>query len=85
MTHGSPNGFLFPILGALRALLVEKNGQYEWDRNPFQILDKVGPELVYTTIERSRTLGNDPVKVGKDTGNWRTLYMQVKLEAMNAK
>ncbi len=85
MTHGSPNGFLFPILGALRALLVEKNGQYEWEHDPFQILDKVGPELVYTTIERSRTLGNDPVKVGKDTGNWRTLYMQVKLEAMNAK
>ena len=85
ISHGSPNGFLFPVLGALRALLVEKNGKYEWTHNPFTILDKVGPDLVCTTVERSRTLGNDPVKVGKDTGNWQTLYMRVKFEAMSTK
>ena len=85
MTHGSPNGFLFPVLGALRALLVEKDGRYVWTHNPFDILDKVGPDLVCTTVERSRTLGNDPVKVGKDTGNWQTLYMRVMFEAMSIK
>lgn len=83
MTHGSPNGFLFPVLGALRALLREKDGYYVWTRDPFEVLDKVGPELVCTTVERSRTLGNDPVKVGKDTGNWQTLYMLVMVNAMN--
>lgn len=46
-------------------------------------MDKVGPELVCTTVERSRTLGNDPVKVGKDTGNWQTLYMLVMVDTMN--
>lgn len=85
ISHGSPNGFLFPVLGALRALLVEKDGKYQWTHNPFAILDKVGPDLVCTTVERSRTLGNDPVKVGKDTGNWQTLYMRVKFEAMISK
>lgn len=85
ISHGSPNGFLFPVLGALRALLVEKDGKYEWTHNPFDILEKVGPDLVCTTVERSRTLGNDPVKVGKDTGNWQTLYMRVMFEAMNVK
>lgn len=85
ISHGSPNGFLFPVLGALRALLVEKNGKYEWTHNPFDILEKVGPDLVCTTVERSRTLGNDPVKVGKDTGNWQTLYMRVMFEAMSAR
>lgn len=83
MKHGSPNGFLFPVLGALRALLKEEDGVYVWKQNPFEILDKVGPDLVYTTIERSRTLGNDPVKVGKDTGNWQTLYMRVMFESMS--
>ena len=82
ITHGSPNGFLFPILGSLRALLKEENGQYDWASNPFDILDKAGPELVWTTVERSRTLGNDPVKVGKDSGNWQTLYMRVMFAAM---
>ena len=85
ISHGSPNGFLFPVLGALRALLVEKDGKYEWTHNPFDILEKAGPDLVCTTVERSRTLGNDPVKVGKDTGNWQTLYMRVMFEAMSTK
>ena len=85
MSHTSPNGFIYPVLGALRALLVEENGAYKWTQNPFKILDEVGPDLVCTTIERSRTLGNDPVKVGKDTGNWQTLYMRVAFAAMTSK
>ncbi len=84
ITHGSPNGFIFPILGALRALLEEKNGVYSWICDPYKVLDKVGPELLCTTVDRSRTLGNLPGQVGKDSGNWRTLYMLVKFEAMKA-
>lgn len=82
MQYSSPNGFLFPILGALRALLKEENGVYTWVANPFEVLDKVGPDLVCTTVDRSRTLGNNPNGVGKDSGNWQTLYMRVKFEAM---
>ncbi len=82
ISHTSPNGFIYPVLGALRALLVEENGMYKWSQDPYEMLDKVGPDLVCTTVERSRTLGNDPVKVGKDTGNWQTLYMRVAFAAM---
>ena len=85
MKYASPNGFIFPILGALRTLLVEKDGLYSWKYNPFAILDRVGPDLIDTTVERSRTLGYDPVKVGKDVGNWKTLYMRVMVEAMTMK
>ena len=83
MSHTSPNGFIYPVLGALRALLEEKDGVYTWTKDPFILLDEVGPDLVCTTVERSRTLGNDPVKVGKDTGNWQTLYMRVAFAAMS--
>ena len=84
MQHLSPNGFIFPILGAFRALLNEnEDGTYGWTKDPFGMLDKVGPELVATTVERSRTLGNNPNAVGKDKGNWDTLYMSVKFEAMD--
>lgn len=85
MSHGSPNGFIFPILGSLRALLEEKDGAYNWSCDPFVMLDKIGPELVCTTVDRSRTLGNNPAQVGKDSGNWQTLYMRVKFEAMSMK
>ena len=78
----TPNGFLFPILGSLRALLEERDGVYCWKKNPFEILDKVGPELVTTTIDRHRTLGNNPNAVGKDGGNWKLLYMRVMMEAL---
>lgn len=81
MRYKTPNGFLYPILGAFRALLEEKNGVYTWKKNPFDVMDDVGPMLVNTTIERSRSLGNNPQSVGKDTGNWQTLYMFVMLAA----
>jgi hypothetical protein len=45
-------------------------------------LEKIGPELVFLTVDRSRNSGNDPVKVGKDAVNWQTLYMRVMFAAM---
>lgn len=79
MDYSTPTGFLYPILGAFRALIKEEDGVYEWRKNPFIVIDDLGPELVETTIERSRSLGNNPQSVGKDSGNWKTLYMIVKL------
>ena len=76
--HASPNGFIFPILGSLRAIVVEENGVYAWAGDPYTLLDTVGGELVNTTVDRSRTLGNNPAQVGKDSGNWKTLYMICK-------
>lgn len=79
MEYSSPTGFIYPILGAFRALLKEQNGVYIWKKNPFIVANDLGAELVDTTVERSRTLGNNPQSVGKDTGNWKTLYMTIKL------
>lgn len=76
--HNTPTGFIYPILGSLRAdIIVDENGNYCWKSDPFKLLDDVGPELVQTTVERSRTLGGNPNAVGKDTGNWKTLFMIV--------
>ena len=81
--HSTPKGFLYPILGAFRALVVEENGKYTWGKtNPFEIMDKIGPELVTTTVERSRQNGNNPNKTGKDTTLWGPLYMRVMMEKM---
>ncbi|MFC2648001.1 MAG: AIPR family protein [Coriobacteriaceae bacterium] len=78
ITTSTPTGFLYPILGSLRAMeKVSEDGTYYFDGNPFQMLDKVGKDLVATTVERSRSLGGNPNAVGKDTGNWKTLYMTV--------
>lgn len=87
MDFSTPTGFIYPILGAFRALLEEKaDGYYTWKMDPFEVMDILGKELVCTTVDRSRTLGNNPQSVGKDRGHWRTLYLTVKmfvLENMN--
>lgn len=56
---------------------------YAWKTKPFQIFDNIGKDLVETTVERSRTLGNSPQAVGKDIGNWKTLHTAAALEMMN--
>jgi len=78
----SPNGFIYPILGAFRALLREDGGAYGWKANPFGILDRVGPDLVESTVSMSRSLGNNPQSAGKDVNLWKTLYMTVAFAAI---
>lgn len=77
MEHRTPKGFLYPIVGAFRALLEEKDGVYQWKANPFEYFEEMGKNLVCDTVERSRTLGNNPNAVGKDTNHWKQLYNNV--------
>ncbi len=81
MDYQTPAGFIYPILGAFRALLKENpdTNKYEWTKNPVAVANLIGPDLVNTTVECSRNLGNNPQSVGKYTGNWKTLYQSVKL------
>lgn len=80
MSYNSPKGFIYPILGAFRALVYEnENGQYDWKADPLAVLDNAGPMLVDGTVELSRALGNNPNAVGKNLSNWRNLYMTVLL------
>ncbi len=77
MDYATPYGFLYPILGAFRALIKEENGQYVWAKDPFETLDKLGPQLVSFTIEMSRQLGNNPNATGKSAILWNNLYTNV--------
>ena len=76
----TPNGFLYPILAAFRILLKERNGVYKWVLDPFQVMDKIGAELVSNTISMSRELGNNPNATGKNKTLWMNLYMTVCME-----
>lgn len=78
----SPNGFIYPILGAFRALVEEKDGIYCWKKNPFSVLEKLGADMVESTVSMSRSLGNNPQSVGKDQNIWKTLYMTIAMESM---
>lgn len=80
--YETPMGFIYPILASFRCLVEEnpENGMYRWRKgvNVFEMLEEIGPELANATVERSRTLGNNPQAVGKDTGHWGAMYDKVK-------
>lgn len=82
MEYRSPKGFIYPVLGSFRALIKERDGQYTWLVNPFECFETIGGMLVLDTVERSRTLGNNPNAVGKDSGHWKQLYNTVDLYAL---
>ncbi|MCU7757200.1 AIPR family protein [Bacillus cereus] len=75
--YRTPKGFIYPILGSFRSLLEEKDGFYKWKSDPFLQFNEVGKDLVGETVERSRSLGNNPGSVGKDSGHWKQLYQNV--------
>ena len=75
--YRTPKGFIYPILGSFRALLKEEDGFYAWKADPFKYFEEVGKDLVGETVERSRSLGNNPGSVGKDSGHWKQLYRNV--------
>jgi len=80
----TPNGFLLPIMGAFRALVeIDDNGYYKWKKNPFEVMDKLGADLMESTVDMSRTLGNNPSMAGKNKQLWKNLYMCVAMETMH--
>ena len=82
MDYSTPIGFLYPILGAFRGLVAEKNGIYEFIADPIEVLNQLGNNLVGSTIQMSRDLGNNPNATGKNSNLWQTLFMQVKMTTM---
>ena len=84
MEYSTPNGFIYPILGAFRALVIEKDGFYEWLKNPFEVMEELGNDLVANTVQVSRDLGNNPNATGKNNNLWQSLFMMVKMTTMRA-
>lgn len=79
--YGVPDGFTYPILGAFRALLEEKDGRYVWGRglNPQKLLDgKLGQKLA-DTIGNFALEAQNPSKTGKSPLVWQACYQSVQV------
>lgn len=80
--HSWPIGYLYPMLGSLRALLDSTGKQARWLVDPFAFFTKCGEVLVGATLERSSELGRNPNAVGKSKGHWQQLFNTVKLRML---
>lgn len=77
------NAFLYPIVGAFRALIDTSGKYYSWYKDPIKVMDKIGPDMVSSMVEMNRELGNNPSATGKNRTIWKNLYMCVIMEKMN--
>lgn len=84
--YNSPNGFIYPIVGAFRALVrKDESGDYYFFKNPIEILKKsagtssVGTVLVENVLSVSRDKG--PNATGKAATLWAQLFQIVFLAA----
>lgn len=76
-----PAGLKYPILGSLRALLIERNGRYFWGKkvNPEKLLsDGLGKDLAQTIGEFALDAQN-PSKTGKSPLVWQSCYQCAEL------
>lgn len=85
-SYGVPSGFVYPILGAFRAILEEKGGRYIWGKNldPVKLLS--GP----LGLKLADTIGNfaldakNPSKTGKSPLVWQACYQAAEVAYLKA-
>ncbi len=71
-----PAGFLYPILGSFRALIEEKNNQYNWiaECNPFELLKSEMGLKMADAIGNVAREDRNPSKTGKYLPLWQNCY-----------
>jgi hypothetical protein len=84
--YGVPSGFIYPILGAFRALLELKGGRYVWGKNlnPRELIDgDLGLKLA-DTIGNFALDAQNPSKTGKSPLVWQACYQSVQVAYLTA-
>jgi hypothetical protein len=74
--YGVPGGFVYPILGAFRALIEEKGGRYVWAKgiDPVRLLQGQLGETLADTIGNFALDARNPSKTGKSPLVWQACY-----------
>lgn len=79
--YGVPAGFVYPILGAFRALLREKNGEYSWAKklDPLELLRGELGRTLADTIGNFALDAKNPSKTGKSLLVWQACYQSAQV------
>ncbi|HSW02498.1 MAG TPA: AIPR family protein [Sedimentisphaerales bacterium] len=84
--YGVPSGFIYPILGAFRALLELKAGRYVWGKslNPRKLLAGDLGLTLADTIGNFALDAQNPSKTGKSPLVWQACYQAVRVAYLEA-
>lgn len=88
--HQLMTGALFPLLGALRWMVVEDPDTHDvkWEGGFEKVLElwrEVAPELLAQTGQASQELGRNPHTLGRSRNHWSSLHSKVGLRYLQKK
>ncbi|MEX2164408.1 MAG: AIPR family protein [Sulfuricaulis sp.] len=80
-SYGVPSGFVYPMLGAFRAILEEKGGRYIWGKNldPVKLLEGQLGQKLADTIGNFALDAKNPSKTGKSPLVWQACYQAAEV------
>jgi hypothetical protein len=83
--YGVPTGFVYPVLGAFRALLDEKGGRFVWGKGvrPIQLLEMQLGETLADTIGNFALDARNPSKTGKSPLVWQACYQAAQVSYLS--
>ncbi len=84
--YGVPAGFVYPIVGAFRAILEERDGRYWWGKgmDPLELLKGKLGERLADTIGNFALDAQNPSKTGKSPLVWQACYQAAQVEYLGA-
>ena len=84
MNYVLPKGIIFPIVGAVRALvIVDKSTQsYGWKIPPKLVWNKLAGKLINIIMTSAEDLSDSPDAVAKSPNTWDLLYKEILIYAM---
>ena len=85
--YGVPDGFVYPILAAFRALIEEKSdGMYIWGKglSPIDLLKGDVGQSLAAAIGRRALEDQNPSKTGKSASVWTECYQAVQIAYLKA-
>ena len=80
--YSTPLGYIYPVLSAFRAMLVEKNGQWTWGKgtNPVKLVEQgAAADIFIQSVRESINNHRNPNRTGKDTQAWTSAYQAARI------
>ena len=78
-TYDIPTGYVYPILAAFRAFLVEEDGYWVWDKelNPLDLIEnsRLATNIFMAAVRDSINAYHNPNRTGKDPQVWAVAYL----------
>lgn len=76
--YSIPNGYMYPVLSAFRAMLVEQDNGWAWGKgiDPIEaIKEGVASDIFIRSVRESINNYRNPNRIGKDVATWTTAYL----------